>query len=316
MRKFFIITASALMLSTTAHAQLLGGRLGGGLGGGLGGTLGGVGSIGSVGSPIGTVTSTTSGTLRSTASTSGSTHVNRRTGQVQANRGLTASSSGMLSQAVGTPAHMIGGTASGSASGSGSGSLNAQLVGTNAVRSTVRSARSTASGTVQSARGTASSTVQSARGTASGALQSTRSTARGAASGALGTAGGLTDGLSNVSGSGSASGSAAYDGVAGPIADAGEASGSGQGGFQVTRGMPVLAPGGTRIGKVRQVFNNGSGEIQQMLVTVGNQRALLPATNFTAHGNSVMSAMTEGQIQQIASQQAGATQQLAASAQK
>jgi hypothetical protein len=309
MRKFFIVTTTALMLSAVpAHAQLLGGGLGGGLGGTLGGTLGGVGSIGSVGGPIGTVTSTTSGTLRGAASTSGSTRVNRHTGHVHADRSLTASSSGTLSQAIGTPAHMIGGTASAGASGSGSGSLDAQLVGTNAVGSTVQSARGMASGTVRSARGAASSTAQSARGTAGGALRSTRSTVRGTANGALGTTGRLTNGLGSVSGSGSASGSAADDGALGPITGSGEAGGSGSGGFQVTRGMPVLAPGGARIGKVRQVFNNSSGEVQQMLVTVGNQRALLPATNFTAHGNSVLSAMTESQIQQVAARQASGQQ--------
>lgn len=64
--------------------------------------------------------------------------------------------------------------------------------------------------------------------------------------------------------------------------------------------MPVLTPDGERIGKVRQLFTNGSGEVEQMLVKVDGATALLPAGNLSASGNAVMSAMTEGQIQQAA----------------
>ena len=67
--------------------------------------------------------------------------------------------------------------------------------------------------------------------------------------------------------------------------------------------MPVLAPDGDRIGKVRQLFTNARGEVREMLVKVDGGTALLPASNFSAKGNAVMSAMTEGQIQQAAAQQ-------------
>jgi hypothetical protein len=135
-------------------------------------------------------------------------------------------------------------------------------------------------------------------------VQSARGTAHGAASGALGSVGGLTNGVGGTAaGSGSGSGSVADAGALGPITGSDSASGSGSGGFSVTRGMPVLAPDGSRIGKVRQLITNGRGDIQQMLVKVGNQTALLPASNFSAAGNAVTSAMTEGQIVQLASQQ-------------
>ncbi len=273
MRTFFIVTTALMLSAAPAHAQLLGGGggLGGAIGGTLGGTLGGAGSIGSMGSPIDTVTSATSGTLRGAASTSGSQSANRHTGQVHADRSAGTSTSGALSQTVGTPARMIGSTATGSASGSGSGALDAQLIGTDAVR-----------GTAQSVRGTAS----------------------GAASSALGSTRGLTSSVTGqLSGSGSASGSAQDSGALGPIAGSDSADGSASGGFSVTRGMRVLSPDGNPIGKVRQLFTNGRGEIQQMLVKVGNQTALLPASNFSAAGNAVTSAMTQGQIMQLASQQ-------------
>lgn len=73
--------------------------------------------------------------------------------------------------------------------------------------------------------------------------------------------------------------------------------------------MPVLSPDGERIGQVRQVLSNARGEAQQLLVKVDGQLATLPATNFSASGNAVMSAMGEGQIKQIGNQQEAATKQ-------
>lgn len=289
MRKIIIITTALILSAAPAHAQLLGGGLGGGLGGTLGGTIGGtLGGAGSVGSTFDSLQSSTSGTLRGAGSTSGSQSINRHTGHVQADRSANAGGNGDLSQKVGTPARMISGNASSNASGSGSGSLDAQLLGTDAVRST----------------------AQTARGAASGAALSARGAASGAASGALAGTGGLTSSLTGtLSGSGSASGSGGSAGAPGPITGEGSASGAGGSGFQVTRGMPVLAPDGERIGKVRQLFTNGRGEVQQMLVKVGNSTALLPASNFSANGNALMSAMTAGQIQQAAAQQQTANTQ-------
>lgn len=278
MRKIFIMTTALMLSAAPAHAQLLGGGLGGGLGGSIGGTIGGTaGGAGSIGSTVDSVRSSTSGTLRGAGSTRGTQSVNRRNGQVNANRSAEAAAGGDLSQVVATPTRAIGGNASGNASGSGSGSLDAQLIGTDAVR-----------GTAQSVRGTAS-------GAASGALAST-----GRLSSSLT---GTLLGSGSVSGSASGSGSGAGAGSLGPVTGSGSASGAGEGGFQVTRGMPVLAPDGDRIGKVHQLFTNARGEVQQVLVKVDGTTALLPAANFSASGNAVMSAMTESQIQQAAAQQ-------------
>lgn len=283
MRKILIMTTALMLAAAPAHAQLLGGGLGGGLGGSLGGSIGGtLGSAGSAGSTVDSVRSSTSGRLRGAGSTSGSQTVNRKSGQAHADRNASAAGGGDLSQAVGAPTRVIGGNASGNASANGSGSLDAQLIGTDAMRGA----------------------AQSARGTASGAAQSASGTAGGTSSGALASVGGLTSSLTGtLSASGGASGSGGGAGSLGPVGGAGNASGAGEGGFQVTRGMPVLAPDGDRIGKVRQLFTNGRGEVEQMLVKVDGATALLPASNFSASGNAVMSAMTEGQIQQAAQQQ-------------
>lgn len=272
MRKIFLATTALLLSAAPAHAQLLGGGLGGTLGGTIGGTLGGVGSIGG---PVDTVTSTARGTLRGSGATSGSQNVDRKSGRVQAQRSADAGAAGDIAQTAGTPTRLIDGNASGAASGSGSGSIDTQLIGTDAV----------------------GSTVQSLRGTAGGAAQS--------GLGAAGDAGGLTGGLTGtLTRSGGASGS----GAAGPIGGSGSASGTGEGAFSVTRGTPILAPDGDRIGRVRQIFTNASAEIEQLLVKVDGQTALVPAANFSASGNAIVSAMTESQIKQLSDQQDGGSE--------
>lgn len=287
MRKIFIMATALIITTAPAHAQLLGSGLGGGLGASVGGSIGGtLGGTGSIGSTVDSVRSSASGTLRGSGSTSGSQSINRKSGQVHADRNASAAGGGDLSQMVGAPTRAIGGEATGNAGGTGSGSLDAQLLGTDAVRDTARPVRGAASGVAESAHGTAG-------GTASGALASV---------------GDLTSSVTGtLSGSGSAAGSGGGAGSVGPVGGGGSANGAGEGGFQVTRGTPVLAPHGERIGKVRQIFTNGSGEIEQMLVKIDGATALLPASNFSASGNAVMSAMTEGQIQQAAQQQDAAS---------
>lgn len=48
------------------------------------------------------------------------------------------------------------------------------------------------------------------------------------------------------------------------------------------------------------------GRVQQLLVKVDGERALLPAGAFQVNGEALVSAMSEGQIKQIANQQEGA----------
>ena len=73
--------------------------------------------------------------------------------------------------------------------------------------------------------------------------------------------------------------------------------------------MPVLSPSGERIGRVRQVVSNARGEAEQVLVKVDGKLATLPASNFSASGNGVISTMGEGEIKHAADQQRTAAQQ-------
>lgn len=153
------------------------------------------------------------------------------------------------------------GRAGGSASGGGSAS--AQLVGTDAVRSTVGQARGTAQGLV----GTAGSVAGSAQGSASGA----------------------------AAGSGSFAG--------GPLTAAGSLASQAPGAFAIERGTPIFAPDGDRIGRVRRVVSDARGNVRQLLVNVDGEQATLPANYFQASGSGLISVIGEGQIKQIAEQQ-------------
>ena len=267
MRKIIMVSA-ALLLSTTAHAQILGGSIGGTLGGTIGGTLGGAGSIGGT---LDSVRTGTSGTLRGATSSTGAQSVDRKSGSVKANRSVSANGGGDVTQSITSPVNSLASGVSGNGGVAGSGSADAQLVGTDAVR-----------GAVQSAGG-------SAQGQGQGLI-----------SGASGLLGG------SLTGSGSASGSGSAAGASGPLSGSASGSGSGDGAFSVTSGMPVLSPDGERIGRVRQVLSNAHGEAEQLLVKVDGQLATLPAANFSASGNAVMSAMSESQIKQLGSQQEAA----------
>ena len=68
-------------------------------------------------------------------------------------------------------------------------------------------------------------------------------------------------------------------------------------------GAALTLAGGDRIGRVRQVVTDGRGQIQQLLVRVDGEEAMLPASNFQASGTALVSAMGETQIKQVAEQQ-------------
>ena len=301
MRKVIVLTTALLLSTTPAHAQLLGGGLGGALGGSLGGSLNGAGSIGST---LDSVRSSSQGTLDSTSSTHGSQSVNRRTGQVHADRTGSASATGGGSQLMSSPRGMLGGNLMGSASGNATGSADGQLIGTDAVRSAAGNARSRATGMASGAASRARNGAGMAAGRAGSMAGNASAMGNGAASGAGGLAGGPLGLAGNAAGSGSGAASGPSGGAAGPLDFAAEGAGSGSGGAVISRGAPVFSPSGERIGKVRQVMTNGQGQIQQMLVDVHGTKAMLPASNFTASGSGVLSAMSASQIQNAAVQQA------------
>lgn len=261
-------TTALLLTAMPAQAQILGG--GGGLGGMIGGAIGGGGSIGSMDMPGDTIRSVTRGTLDGSARTSGSKSVDRKRGTVRAERSAEANGSGDLSQTVSGPMRSVSGGASGNAGASGSGSADAQLIGTDAIGALAGQASGTA-------RGAANAVSQRGQAAASGA--------------------------GRASGNAQGAGSGMFSGAAGQLAAAGSLAAAGQGSFAIDKGMPILAPDGDRIGKVREILTDGRGRVRELLVKVDGETARLPAANFTGTGSVLVSAMTEGQIKREADRQ-------------
>lgn len=268
MKRILIAATALTLIAAPAQAQLLGGGgLGGSLGGAVGGTLGGTGSIGSAGDSIG---SATRGTLDATGTARGSARADRRSGRVDARGNGSGTAKGNVASVLDTQTRSIGADGSAGGTASGGGSASAQLIGTDAVRSTAGEVAGQARGTAQGLVGAANGAAGTAQGSASGAL----------------------------AGSGSYSSS--------PLAAAGSLAAQGQGAFAVERGTPIFAADGDRIGRVRQVVSDARGNVRQLLVRVDGAEAMIPANYFQASAGGLVSAVGEGQIKQIARQQEAA----------
>ncbi len=281
-----VLSGTALLAVTLVaapvSAQLLGG---GGLAGGLGGQLGGAtGALsGAANGSLNGMTHTGPVSTDGVVSTRGAGRLDRsvdtRRGRVSASG--NASGGGALDQA--TRVGQSSGGANGATSGAVGGSVDAQLVGTDAVRDAAGRTVSTVGQVADRARSTAGAVGNRARGTVAN-LADRASNAGGNVAGA-------------VTGSGSAalSGAGGNASVMGNLALAG--SGAAQGGaFPVNPGMAVTDAKGRAIGAVQSVRSNAEGAVQQVLVKVGNKVAAVPAANFSGSGNVLVSAMGQGEL--------------------
>lgn len=275
--KHSIIPAIALAfaVSNPAQAQLLGS--GGGLTGGLGGGLG-----GSIERTTGSITGSSTGSIQ------GEKQVDRKSGRVRGSGSAQGSSNGSVTGGTTVLDRPVNGTSSGSASASKSGSIDAQLIGTDAVRGTVQDGVARGHGAVDTVRGTASSTIGSAVGSARSVTGSVVGTASGAAS-LTGTGTGMADGIAS--------------GGLGQLAASGSAAASGAGMFAIEPGMPIEDAKGRVVGYVQQVQQTKQGVVQAVTVEVGDRVATLPAANFSGSGEALVTAMTKGQLTTAAKQQ-------------
>lgn len=282
--KALLFAASALTLaSVPAQAQLLGGS--GSLGGSLGGTIGSSIDTSSLSRTVtrtvrattDSVESTTRAAADSKVATSGDQNVDSSNGSVSANRSANAGLTGNVSQLASIPMTTAGGSASGSGEASGNGSAGAQLIGTDAIGGLANSGVSQAQTTVGIIRGVGGSTAGRATGSAGSLTSGVTGTATGNASGEASGNGGLTSM---------------------PLAVAGSGAANGQGAFGVAPGMPVLAPSGEQIGKVRELVANGRGQVEQVLVEANGARSLVPADQFSASGAALILGSGEGEVSQ------------------
>ncbi|MBX7532308.1 hypothetical protein K3165_05150 [Qipengyuania sp. 1XM1-15A] len=267
--KHLILAASALtLISAPAHAQLLGS------GGGLGGVTGTV--RGTVDTTLrgstDRISTITRGTARGNASTDGDQNVDRDTGEVSVTRSLDAGLEGTTSQLIDSPLGSASGDASGSGSASGSGNANAQLIGTDAVRSTAGDAVGRARDGVSTVRNLATPAVGAVRERATG-LAGQAGNAAGSANGAASGAGSLGNGMLAVAGSGDA---------------------EGEGAFAVAPGMPVNLPSGQQLGNVRDIVATRSGQVREVVVESREGLTTIPAANLRGSGNALIAGEGSG----------------------
>lgn len=293
MKALFLASATLAMLAAVpSQAQLLGGGGGGGLMGGMGGSIGG-GLGGGLGGTMGSlrptiergtdrVRETTRSTTRSSRALSGDVQtrrsIDRRSGRVSTGGDANGSAVAGLTnetQALGAP---LSGSGNAAGSGRGSGSLDAQLVGTDAVRDTAGRVRDGATTAVGTTRDRARAVAGRARD-------------------AAGTARGLTGAVSGTaSGNGSAGGSAGNGGASGGA--------SGNGLVSLDAASPqALAPGariedarGRLVGRVQQVRRDAQGRVEAVDVAVGRQVSTLPATSFSADGDVLVTGQGNGAV--------------------
>lgn len=266
--KMLLITASALTFFTAsqAHAQLLSG---GGVGQVMGSVTGGAtGAIGPVTRPTApAIESTTRGTARANARTQGRQSVDRERGAVAVDRSIDTGLEATASQLVSAPTGSANATGESRANASGSGSASAQLIGTNTLRGVVDNAATSASEGANTLRDRAAPAVGTARQSANG--MATQSGA--------------------VQGSGQGSGTASLTGL---LAASGSSAAMIEGAFAVAPGMPVIAPNGETIGRVRQVVSDARGRVQEVLVSAGRRQLTIPAADLSAGGSVLV--MGEG----------------------
>jgi hypothetical protein len=180
------------------------------------------------------------------------------------------------------------GNANGGANASKSGSVDAQLVGTDTGRMMGQDGVGHARGAVDNVHSTSGSTVGSARS----ASNNTASMASGV---------GMVSGA--AAGNGSAMGQGMVSGGLGQLAAAGSTAANGAGMFAIEPGMPIEDPKGRVIGYVQQVKQTKQGVVQTVTVEVGNRVATLPAANFSASGNALVTNMTKGELKSEAANQ-------------
>ncbi len=256
MYKFLIgSTAMAIALAVApASAQVLGGGLGGGIGGGLGGGLGG--SLGSMTTQLPTATrlpstidSASSIAHRSTGSIKSERKVDTRKGNVATSNSADGSIEGSLANGSNLANQPLSGSLDGAAAGSMNANGNAQLIGTDAVRSTAGTVRDRATTATGAARDRATNAVSTARDRAASAAGAARDRATGTVATVRDRAGTLTNATGSAAGA--AAGSANGAASAGMLT--GSANGSTNGSASATGtgpALPALSPAGT-VGALR-----------------------------------------------------------------
>ena len=288
MKTILLTTAAALIaVATPANAQILGG--GGGI---LGGAP--IPVIPNIPAPmpmpvLTPVSTVINGSVTGAATGAVTKSVDTRTGKAGASGSAKGSGSGSLTQSLDTPLNSVVANGTGSGSAAGSANADAQLFGTDALRGTLRQTRDTAGNLVTTFRDRAGNFVTATRDRAGNLLVTTRDKAGNLLSSTSSAAG-------SAQGSGSGSASGTFSGLSQNLALDGSAAGDAAGSFDIKSGTSLFDLSGEKIGKVREVFADGSGRVKGLLVKSGDTTALLPVGDFAASGDALVTSLSQAQI--------------------
>lgn len=111
-------------------------------------------------------------------------------------------------------------------------------------------------------------------------------------------------GAGQADGTADASTMGVFNGLPRNLALAGSAAGNAAGSFDVKPGTQLFDMTGEKIGKVKGVVADSTGRVQALVVKVKDSTATLPATNFAANGDVLVTVMSQTQVATAASQQA------------
>ena len=287
MKTFLLTTAAALIaVANPANAQILGG----------GGILSGPPPMPVLPSmpvpmsiPVGPISSVTNGSVTGAATAAATKSVDTRSGKASATGSANGSATGSLTQSLDTPLNSLAASGTGSGSAAGSARADAQLFGSDAIRGTLRQTRDSAGNLVTTFRDRAGNFVTATRDRAGNLVVATRDRA-----------GNLLSTTSSAAGSaqGSASGSAngTFNGLSHNLALDGSAAADAAGSLDVKPGTSLFDMSGEKIGKVREVFADARGQVKGLLVKSGDTTALLPASDFAAKGDALVTVLSEAQL--------------------
>lgn len=287
MKTFLFTSAAALIaIANPASAQILGG----------GGILGGAPTIPNIpvvpampSLPTAPISSVTNGAVNAAANGSVTKSINPRTGSASANGAASGNAAASLVQTLDSPLASSAANAAASGNFASAASLDAQLFGTEAVRGTLSQTRDAAGNLVTTFKDKAGNFVTATRDKAGDLIVTTRDKAGNLLASASSVGGEVT-----ASAAGSASGSAST--LSHNLALDGSAAGNAAGSFDVKPGTQLFDLSGEKVGKVKEVFADAAGNVKGLLVKSGDTTALLPASDFAAKGEALVTTLTQTQI--------------------
>ena len=113
------------------------------------------------------------------------------------------------------------------------------------------------------------------------------------------------DAAGNGQANGTANGSATgiFSGLSHNLALAGSAAANAAGSLDVKPGTQLFDMTGEKIGKVKEVVADAQGRVKALVVKVKDTTATLPAANFAANGDALVTVMSQAQVVASGAQQ-------------